>query len=594
MNQTFKLIIDYFKRYRSLFILGIIGLLAVDGFQIFIPWMIKDAIDLLTATPENYRSIIKYGVAIVLLAIGVGISRFLWRYYIIGISRRIETHLRNRFYSHLQKLPYTYFDQTSVGDLMAHATNDLEAVRMMCGMAIVASMDAGLLMIASLVMMLTIDMSLTAYVLIPMPVVTLIVLRLGPVMHSRFMKVQERFSEISEKAQETFSGIRVVKSFVQETKESQNFSDINAQYLKDNMRLVRVWGLMHPMIWTIGGVCGVIILLVGGNRVIEGEMTMGGFVAFNSYMGTLMWPMIAIGWVVNMYQRGKASLDRIQKILSIPPEIKDLPGSEDVRLQGGVTFRNLSFSYDGETTVLRDIDLTIKPGQWVVLMGPTGSSKTTLVNLISRLYDPPDNTIYLDDHHVKQIRLESLRKQICFVPQQTFLFSDTLSNNVRFGQNLTDDEVEDLAKKANVYNDIKHFPEKFETVVGEKGVTLSGGQKQRIAIARALAAQSPILIMDDALSAVDTETEELIIQNIRDLTVDQTVILITHRVSTAREADLVVFLEDGAITEMGTHHELLLKKGRYFEVYEHQRLEEELDKVSKTVSPHTIKGSVDE
>jgi len=577
VNESFSLIFSYFKRYRTHMIFGILGLFAVDGLQIFIPWMIKHAIDVLTENPENYRQTLKYGGAILLLALGVGFSRFTWRYFIIGISRRIEMHLRNRFYRHLQSLPYAYFDRTSVGDLMAHATNDLEAIRMMCGMAIVASMDAALLMIASLIMMVTIDPILTLYVLIPMPVITFFVLRMGPLMHARFMKVQQRFSDISEKAQETFAGIRVVKSFVQEDAESDNFSRINQGYLDDNMKLVKVWGLLHPLIWTIAGLCGVIVLYSGGNRVIDGIMTMGDFVAFNSYLGILIWPMIAIGWVVNMYTRGRASLDRVYKILQVQPAIRNLPGAEPRELKGRIEFRNLTFAYDGRQPVLKDINLTIEQGQWVALMGPTGSSKTTLVNLIGRFYDPPEGTVRVDGQDVRTIDIESLRTQIGYVPQQTFLFSESVGDNIRFGSELDSGRTEDMARMANVYEDIRLFPEQFETLAGERGVSLSGGQKQRIAIARALAAQTPILILDDSLSAVDTETEELIVKNIKAIAADRTVIIISHRVSTAREADVIVYLEDGAIAEQGTHAELVSRRGRYFEIYEHQRLEEELE-----------------
>ncbi len=577
MSESFRIIIDYFKKYRNHFFLGIVGLLLVDGLQIIIPWFVKKSIDLLTEEPEKYPIILRYGAFILLISIGIGLSRFMWRYFIIGISRRIEMDLRNRFYRHLQTLSFSYFDRTSVGDLMAHATNDLEAIRMMCGMAVVATLDSGLLMVASLIMMLAIDPTLTGYVLIPLPIITFIVLKMGPVMHLRFRDVQARFSDISEKAQETFAGIRVIKSFVQESCESDNFRSINQSYVDDNMRLVKVWGLLHPLIWTIGGLCGVIILFVGGGRVIDGQMSMGDFVAFNSYLGILVWPMIAVGWVVNLYQRGRASLDRVYAILKLKPEIRDDDSAQTRKLVGEIAFRNLTFSYNGGPPVLKNISLNIRQGNWIAVMGPTGSSKTTLVNLISRLYDPPPGTVFIDGEDVRSITLDSLRSQIAHVPQQTFLFSDTVGNNIRFGSELTDTEVEQLARLARVYDDVDQFPDRFETLVGERGVTLSGGQKQRVAIARALAADTPILILDDALSAVDTETEELIVENIRGQARNQTVILISHRVSTAREADWIVFLEDGEIVEQGTHEQLVALKRRYREIYEHQRLSEEFE-----------------
>ncbi len=577
MNESFQLIFHYFKQYKKHFFLGVIGLLLVDGLQIIIPWIVRNSINLLTDSPENYRQILVNGIYILLLSIGIGLSRFMWRYFIIGISRKIERNLRNRFYTHLQKLSFSYYDKTSVGDLMAHATNDLEAIRMMCGMAVVATLDSALLMAASLIMMFAINPGLTGYVIIPLPIITCIIIRLGPIMHARFKEVQRRFSDISEKAQETFAGIKVVKSFVQESYETNNFKNINALYVDDNMRLVKVWGLMHPLIWTIGGLCGVIILFAGGGRVIDGRMTIGDFVAFNSYLGILVWPMIAVGWVVNLYQRGRASLDRVYHILKIEPDIVDHFDAVESKIDGNIEFRDLTFSYNNSPAVLKNISLDIEKGQWIALMGPTGSSKTTLINLISRFYEPPPNTVFIDGLDVRDYSLDSLRSQVAHVPQQTFLFSDSIANNIRFGNDLSYEQIENLAKQAYVYNDVMDFPEKFETMTGERGVTLSGGQKQRIAIARALAVEAPVLVLDDSLSAVDTETEEAIVENIRSLAGNRTVILVSHRVSTAREADKIVFMEEGEISEQGTHEELIALRGRYYEIYEHQRLADELE-----------------
>ena len=581
--KGFDLLTEYLKKYKNYLFIGLIMLLCVDGFQIIIPWLIKKAVDILTTGNGAQGEIIWIGIYILLLAAGIGVTRFVWRYCIIGISRKIEEELRNRFYRHLQRLSFSYFDQTTVGDLMAHATNDLEAVRMMMGMALVASTDAALLMVASLVMMLSINPGLTLYVLIPLPVVTVTVLFFGPKMHKRFMAVQEGFSDLTQKAQETFSGIRVVKSFSQEADERANFETINVRYVDENLKLVRIWGLLHPIIWTISGVCSMIILLVGGNRVIQGVMSMGEFVAFNSYLGILVWPMIAIGWVVNLYQRGKASLDRLVKILSIEPEITNPEESYSGNVKGEICFRNLTFSYVADEIVLRNINLTIKPGQWVALMGPTGSSKTTLIDLISRLYDPPSKSIFVDGVDIRDWNLFSLRSQIAFVPQQTFLFSDTVANNIRFGTDIPIDQVEALAKAARVYNDVDQFPERFETLVGERGVSLSGGQKQRIAIARALAVNAPVIILDDALAAVDTETEEEIIENLKRIARQKTILMVSHRVSTARQADWIVFFEDGEIVEQGTHQQLLDLQGRYYEIHEHQRLLEEIERDASEV-----------
>ncbi len=579
--KNFRLVVEYFKDYKLQLVIGVVGLVLVDGLQIIIPWLIKRAVDLLTQGIDDPAPILKIGGFILLIAIGVGWSRFLWRYFIIGISRKIEERLRNRFYAHLQTLSHTFYDKTPVGDLMAHATNDIEAVRMMCGIALVAGMDAALLMVASLIMMFSINAVLTAYILIPLPIVTMTVLALGPKIHSRFKDVQAGFSMISQKAQETFAGIRVVKSFVQEEPERDNFKLLNQEYVNKNMRLVMVWGVIHPIVWVIAGSATAIILLVGGRRVIDGGMTVGDLVAFNSYLGILVWPMIAVGWVVNLYQRGKASLDRLGQIFDVTPDITDLDDPVDDVIKGRIEFKNLTFAYGDENPVLKDINLTISEAEWVAVMGNTGSSKTTLVNMIARLYDPPEDTVLVDGIDVRKWKLASLRSQVAFVPQQSFLFSDTVQNNIKFGLDLSDSDVKNAARSAHVYEDIKSFSQGFDTVVGERGVTVSGGQKQRMSIARALAVDAPIIILDDALSAVDTETEEFIISELRKRARRRTVVIISHRVSFAQHADRIVFLQDGHIAEEGSHSELIRKRGLYYQVFEHQRMLEEIDKLSE-------------
>ncbi len=581
---SFSLLKPYFARYNWYFGVGLAALFLVDGLQIVIPWLVKQAIDRLTTDASDHQAILRFGIYIILLSVGVGITRFCWRYFIIGISRRIEEDLRNRFYRHLQTLSFSYYDRTPVGDLMAHAINDLEAVRMMCGMALVAGTDAALLMVASLAMMLSINIPLTLFVLIPLPIVTTTVLRLGPKLHHRFREVQSDFSRLSQKAQETFAGIRVIKSFVQESAESTDFSHLNQNYLNSNMKLVRVWGVMHPIIWTISGACSVIILLIGGDRVMQGAMSMGDFVAFNSYLGILVWPMIAVGWVVNMYQRGKASLGRIFKVFEIQPDVTDAPESVDQQIQGRIEFKNLTFAYKDSAPVLKNIQFTIEPGQWVTIMGHTGSGKTSIVNLISRVYEVPDNAIFIDGRDIRSFRLESLRSQIGVVPQQSFLFSDSILNNIRFGKEMTVEQVEEIAKIAQVYKDVDLFPNRFDTLIGERGVTLSGGQKQRTALARAIAANPRILILDDSFSAVDTETEADIIRALKEFVNGKTVILISHRVSSASQTDKIIFLEDGVIIEQGSHHDLIKQAGRYFAVYEQQRLIEEMDRQAESTN----------
>jgi len=583
--KEFSILKEYFYIHRWRLVLGLVCLFLVDGCQIWIPWLIKEAIDILTSGAADQDQIIRIGVMILILALGIGTLRFVWRYCIIGISRKIEEAIRNRFYRHLQTLSNTYYDHTTVGDLMAHATNDLEAVRMMCGMAVIASADAGLLMVASLIMMFSIHFTLTLYVLIPLPILTYTVLKLGPKLHKRFRSVQEGFSKLTQKAQETFSGIRVVKSFVQESAEYENFNRLNRDYIDRNLKLVRIWGILHPVIWTISGCCSVIILLIGGRRVIEGSMSIGDFVAFNSYLGILIWPMIAVGWVVNLYQRGRASLERLCSVLSLEPGIASPPDGIRQTVHGAIHFRDLTFSYNGDDPILVDLNLSIEPGEWIAIMGPTGSAKTTLVQLIARLYEPPSDTVFIDGIDVKSWDLGSLRSQIGFVPQQNFLFSETIANNICFEESLTDTEIEELSNTAQIHKDVDLFPEKYETLVGEKGISLSGGQKQRIAIARAMATHAPVLVLDDAFSAVDSETEKAILQELKRRAGSKTVLLVSHRISTARCADKIVFLEDGKIIEEGTHIELLKLRGRYFEIFEHQRLLDEIDD-GDTHNPH--------
>ena len=574
----FSLLREYLWKYRRYFAAGLAALIAVDLLQIAVPWIIRDAIDFLaSATAPAPSRMITYGAAILGISLGVGVTRFIWRYCIIGISRKIEEDLRNRFYRHLLRLDFRYFDHTPVGDLMAYATNDIEAIRMMCGMALVAATDSLLLMTASLFMMLTLNASLTAYILIPLPIVTLTTLKLGPHLHARFKKVQERFSDLTQYAQETFTGVKVIKSFVQEKPRGDDFAALNRDYIRDNLRLVKIWGMLHPIIWVVSGLCSVIILLVGGTRVIDGRMSMGDFVAFNSYLGILVWPMIAVGWVVNLYQRGKASLGRLKLVFDESPGIQSPPDAVRRVIEGRIQMRGLSFAFREGSPVLHGIDLEIAPGEWIAVMGRTGTSKTALVSMLPRLYDPPPGTVFIDGIDVHSYDLESLRSQIACVPQQTFLFSDTIANNIRFGSDISDETLAHCIESANLTAELDLFPDGADTIVGERVVTLSGGQKQRVAIARALAAHSPIMILDDALSAVDTETEEKIIGALRSDLRGVTVLLITHRVSAARRADRIVYLDEGRIAETGTHSELLDLGGHYWRIYEQQRLLEEID-----------------
>ncbi len=523
--------------------------------------------------------LLRSGLAIFALAVCVGVFRFGWRYPIIGVSRRLERELRDRFYRHLQTLSPSYFDRTKIGDLMAHATNDLEAIRMSVGFGTVAGLDAIILLVASLGLMLSLNWQLTLVVLAPMPLVSFLIMKIGRQLHARFRQVQAAFSTLSDRAQEAYSGLAVVKSYVQEEAEAERFRALNQDYLVKALRDVRMWGLMHVSITLIAGFCLSLILFVGGRKVIFGDMSMGDFVAFNSYLGTLMWPMIAFGWVTNLYQRGRASLDRLSKIFELRPEIADPEDPLPVdRLEGAIEVRGLRFAYPGGPAVLEDVSLRIEAGRTAAFIGRTGSGKSTLLRLLPRLYDVPPGTIFIDGHDITRLRLDTLRSAIAYVPQDSFLFSDSLLENIRLGRpEASREEVEQAARQAELWRDVQEFPDGLDTVVGERGLTLSGGQRQRVALARALILHAPILVLDDAFSAVDTETEARIIRNLRNARAARTLLLVSHRISTVRFADQIHVLDQGRIVESGTHDELIALGGHYAQLAERQRLIEELD-----------------
>lgn len=498
----------------------------------------------------------------------------------MGTARLLEYKLRNDLYTHFQKLSTNYFNNHKTGDLMAHATNDINAVRMAAGPGIIMIFDATILLTASIFMMAqTISLKLTIIALIPLPFMALITGKFGTIIHHRFRKAQESFSNLTEKVQENFSGIRVVKSFVQENEEINKFTDANQDYVNKNMRLVKIHALFHPIVQLISGLSLLIVLTYGGILVINREISLGDFVAFNSYLGLLTWPMMAIGWVVNILQRGSASMARLNEIFRTKPEIYDLPNivNKDLNvIAGDIDITNLSYAYP-ETTynVLKDINIHIPQGNTLAIVGKTGSGKTTLVNLLLRLFDIETGKIKIDGNDIKEFPLEILRQNIGYVPQDNFLFSTTIKDNIGFGVDYyNDEEIEEAAKIAQIFDNIIDFPNKFKTIVGERGVSLSGGQKQRISIARALIKNPSILILDDSLSAVDTKTEEAILKRLKDSMKNKTAIIISHRISTIKDADEIIMLEDGVIIERGTHEKLVNSQGTYYELYQKQLLEE--------------------
>ena len=565
-------------------LIGLLCLFFVDGFQLLMPRIIQHGVDALSYGRATASLMLKLAGFIMLLAVGVVVTRFFWRYLIIGISRRMEKRMRMHYYKHLLLLSPSWYSKHKVGDLMALATNDLDAVRMMVGIGMVATFDAGFLMLASLGMMIYLNPKLTLYVILPLPVLSVIVGYFGRILHRRFKKVQETFALMTDRVREIISGIRVVKSYAREDFETGRFRIMSKDYIRKSIRMVVIGGMFEPMIGFVIGFSFALVLLLGGRSVILASMSMGEFVAFNSYLGLLIWPMIAVGWVLNLYQRGRASLDRIVDVMEQKADIVDsddaveLAEDDTGKIKGNVEFKDLTFTYDPELEpVLKDINCNIERGECMGITGRTGCGKTTLVSLIPRLFDPPDNSVFIEGVDIRKVKLKSLRNPIGFVPQDSFLFSATLMENIKFGNyDATDDEAMKAAEIAQLDKDIENFPDGYETTVGERGVTLSGGQKQRMAIARALLIDPSILILDDALSAVDTETESAILSRLQNARKNRTTIIISHRISALQNTDRIIVLDDGRIIETGAHEELLKKDGYYTELYKIQQIESEL------------------
>ena len=580
LPKSLRPLFPYLKRYRLSYVLGGLCVLLTNGIWILFPLVIRRAVDdmHLGVTREK---LMLYALLILGVAASKGIFQFLTRWVLIGVSREVEFDLRNDLFAHLERLSYSYYQRTRTGDIMARATNDLNAVRMLLGPAIMYSANTIVFTAGALAFMLSISPRLTLYAFLPLPVVSIVIQYFGRKIHERFERIQAMFSDISARAQENFSGVRVIRAYVQEEPEIAGFEKSNREYIARSLKLVRLMGMLWPTLETMLGLAIVLVLWLGGREVLYHRLSVGGFVAFNTYMVLLTWPIIALGWVINIFQRGTASMGRIQEILVEQPEIDDRDASavSATALEGDIEFRGLNFAYNG-VPVLRDINLRIPAGSSLAIVGPTGSGKTTLVNLIPRIYDAEPGTVLLDGRPVRQYPLEFLRRNIGFVPQETFLFSETVRENIAFGKSdASDADVRSAAQAANIAADIEGFPEQYRTLVGERGITLSGGQKQRTAIARALIRSPRILVLDDALSSVDTHTEDKILNHLRDLMAGRTTIFISHRVSTVRNADRIAVLHGGCIVELGTHDELIARNGYYTDLYNKQLLEEELAEV---------------
>ncbi|WP_028987511.1 ABC transporter ATP-binding protein [Thermicanus aegyptius] len=577
--KEFRTILPFVWKNRWKYVWGILWIILVDALQMVIPKVMGRFIDGLKEGTMTSKEMLLFSLAILLLAVLIFIFRYLWRIFIFGTARSLEYELRNQLFAHFQKMSTHWFSHHKVGDLMAHATNDIGAVRLSFGSGIVMSLDTLVMTLLTLTMMAsTINWTLTLIALIPLPVLALTTQRFGKVIHRRFRQAQEAFSHLSELAQENFAGARVVKAFVQEEAEVERFTQANRNYLQKNLSLIQIQSIYQPLLTFFSGLSLFIVLGFGGKLVLEGAISLGDFVAFTSYLGLLTGPMMAIGWVVNILQRGAASMERLNRIFRTPPEITDTPEKDDsIRaLRGDIEIQRLTFRYPGtKKEVLKEISLHIPAGTSLAIVGRTGSGKSTLVHLLARLYDVEEGEIRIDGHPLRTIPLDVLRRDIGFVPQDHFLFSTTIRDNIAFGVDRAgEEEVRKAAEDAQILENILNFPEKFQTMVGERGVTLSGGQKQRVAIARALIKNPKILILDDSLSAVDTQTEERILERLREIMKERTSILISHRISTVKEADQIIVLEEGKIVERGDHASLLRQGGIYAEMYRRQLLEE--------------------
>lgn len=573
----------YFLRYKWKIFFGIVFILLSNAGTVYVPIIIKDSINELQSS-LNYETITNYALLIVVASLFSGIFRFMIRQTIIVVSREIEYDLRGDFWSHIQQLPLRYFQNNSTGNIMAHATNDINAVRMFIGPAVMYSIDTLIRLIIVVVIMFTISPMVTIYALLPLPLLSFLVYFVGKKIHERFTRIQEKFSELTTKAQENFSGIRVIKSYVREENEIESFKVLSKDYLHKNMHLVKLQALFQPILFLVTGLSVIVVMWSGGVRVIEKELLLGDITALIIYLGILTWPMIAFGWVINIIQQAEASMKRLNKIFHEPYEIEDstLTDSSLTSVKGNIEFKNVTFRYNDNSPIILDkIDLSIPEGTTLAIMGHTGSGKTSFVNLISRLYDVTDGEILIDGKPVKHFPLSVLRKNIGFVQQETFLFSDSIMNNLGYGlSEVYSEKIINAAKIAQFDKDVKDFPNQYETIIGERGITLSGGQKQRATLTRALAIDPKILILDDSFSAVDTNTEEEILSNLKSFMKGRTSIIISHRVSTVKDADKIVVLDKGRIAESGTHARLIELNGIYADIYYKQLLEKELEELN--------------
>ena len=578
--KSIALIKSYFKENRWKIAIGLLSLIIVDVLQLFIPRIIKWTVDGLTALQIDLGQLLIYAIYMAVIAVSIGAFRYVWRRCLLGTSRRVEEGLRNRLFAHIQILSASYFDRTQTGDLMAHATNDIQQVRMATGMGMVALNDAIVLGAASIGFMLYINVTLTLFVLIPMPLITVCARFFSKKMHRRYQSVQATFSDLTEVIRERFAGIRIIKAHNRKARETTRVEAVSKEYIKENLGLVKIVGSFFPLMLLFTNLSLAIVLYLGGRQTIAMTITPGDFVAFIAYLGLLTWPMMALGWVTNLIQRGRASLDRINRILETRPEIKNRKHAVRLgQLQGRIVFKEVDFAYNhkgnGSTPVLSGISLAVEPGKVLGIVGPPGSGKTTLLSLIPRLYDVSRGGVFVDGKDIRSLKIDNLRSHIAFMPQEPFLFAGTIRENIAFDNPLIKEtQLEKISQKAMLYDTIRTFPNGFETIVGEKGIILSGGQKQRIALARCLLQEAGVLILDDPISQVDLETGTAIIDAIKSMIGQKTIIIVSHRISAVSFADQIIALEQGRIIEQGTHRDLIETHQYYARAFQLQQYEE--------------------
>jgi ATP-binding cassette subfamily B protein len=561
-------------------ILGGLCVIGSAAFSLLKPLIIGNAVNEL-AKAVTRGTLIRYGLLLIGAAAFEGLFLYLQRWIIIGASRRVEYDMRNDFYAHLQKLPLSYYQDQRTGDLMSRATNDLSSVRMLIGPAVMYTLSSVLVVTGAFVMMARIDRQMALTALVAVPILATVVKFFGQRIHDRFKDVQDYFGDVSARVQENLSGIRVVRAFTQEQNEIENFKRMNRIYVGKNRSVIKLSATFYPLLHGLIGVMFVIIFFMGSRRIIAGQLSIGAFVAFQFYLGRMIWPLIALGWVINLFQRGMASMLRLHEVWVVEPEVLPEEGTPlEAPIRGDLEIRHLTFSYDGRP-VLKGINLGVRHGQTIGIVGRTGSGKSTLLSLITRTFEPPPGTIFIDGRPIDTIPQRQLRDWIGMVPQESFLFSESIAENIRFGRaDASDEEISGSAELAGLTDDAATFPLGLKTVIGERGITLSGGQKQRTAMARALVREPVILILDDSLSAVDTATEERILRALRGVRKGRTVLIVSHRVSSVKDADHIIVLEEGAIVERGTHESLLDKGGYYADMYRRQTIEAELEEIA--------------